>query len=71
MCDRVGILKDGKLIAGLQIVGQRTNEVDIEIQGNYNELIEVLALCNIRSLNIHQLNLEEIFMHFYGAEEAH
>jgi ABC-2 type transport system ATP-binding protein len=102
VCDRVGILKDGKLIAvqdvknlrqvqrkiftveigderdaatlvdaGLQIVGQRTNEVDIEVQGNYNEFIEVLAHCNIRNLNIHQLNLEEIFMHFYGAEEAH
>lgn len=102
VCDRVGILKDGKLIAvedvkslrqvqrkvftvgvgggndeatlvnaGLQIVERRQNEVDIEVKGNYNELIQVLAHCNIRTLDIHQLSLEEIFMHFYGTGEAH
>ncbi|WDL98086.1 ABC transporter ATP-binding protein [Alicyclobacillus sp. ALC3] len=101
VCDRVGILKDGKLIAvedvktlrqvqrkvltvgigdandeatlvnaGLQIIERRQNEVDIEVTGNYNELIQVLAQCNIRTLDIHQLNLEEVFMHFYGTGEA-
>ena len=102
VCDRVGIVKDGKLItvedvkslrqvqrkvftvgigntqdeaslmsAGLQIVGRRGGEIDIEIKGDYNEFIQVLARCNIHSLDIHQLNLEEIFMHYYGSGEAH
>ncbi len=102
VCDRVGIIRDGKLIAvqdvkslrqvqrkvftvgigdendeakianaGWHIVGRRNNEVDIEVKGNYNEFIKVLAHCNIRALDIHQLNLEEIFMHFYGTGEEH
>lgn len=101
VCDRVGIIKDGKLIAiqdikslrqvqrkvftvgigdekdlaqlvnaGCHIVRRRHNEVDIEVQGNYNEFIKALANCDIRTLDMHQLNLEEIFMHFYGTGEV-
>lgn len=101
VCDRVGIIKDGKLVvvqdvtslrqvqrkvftvrigdkadaakletAGFHIMRQRDNEIDIEVQGNYNEFIRALADCDIRALDIHQLNLEQIFMHLYGRGEA-
>ncbi len=101
VCDRVGIIKDGKLVAaqdvkslrqiqrkvftvvignkmdaeklaatGCHVVRQRDNEIDIEVQGNYNEFIKALSDCDIRALDVHQLDLEQIFMHFYDTREA-
>ena len=100
-CDRVGIIKDGRLVAvedvrrlremqrkiftvavadaadarhlqvpGCTILQQRGHEVDIEVQGNYNAFIRALAGCDVRSLDVRPLDLEQIFMHFYAAEEA-
>lgn len=101
VCDRVGIIKNGRLVAvqdvntlrqvqrkvftvkigdeaeaarltqmGCHIMRQRGNEIDIEVRGNYNEFIKALATCDIRALDVHQLNLEQIFMHVYDAGEA-
>lgn len=102
VCDRVGIIKDGRLIAvedvkslrqvqrkvftvavstqedadklarsGCQIIRRRDNEIDIEVHGNYNEFIRSLAACDVRGMDVHELNLEQIFMHYYGQVEAH
>nr|NNM91224.1 ABC transporter ATP-binding protein [Bacilli bacterium] len=101
VCDRVGILKDGRLVtvqdmaglrqvtskivtvsvgsehdltklrlAGIPIVAQRHHEVDVEIKGNYNELIQVLAGCDVHMLDVRPRSLEELFMHFYGEKEV-
>ena len=101
VCDRVGILKDGRLVtvqdmaglrqvtskivtvsvgsehdltklrlAGIPIVAQRHHEVDVEIKGNYNEFIQVLAGCDVHMLDVRPRSLEELFLHFYGEKEV-
>lgn len=101
VCNRVGIIKDGRLIAveaiselrsmqrkvfdvvlsspaevaflhnsGCRIVRQHENQVAVEVQGNYNDLVAALGKCNVVSLNIHELSLEQVFMHYYHGEEA-
>jgi ABC-2 type transport system ATP-binding protein len=101
VCDRVGILKNGRLIAledvqdlrskqrrvfsvllanaaeiskleraGCRIERVRGNEVDIEVQGDYNQFVRALADCNVVSLATKELGLEEIFMHYYSEQEV-
>lgn len=101
VADRVGILKDGRLAAtldvaalrrlqkqvfrvrtgtdaeadglasvGFPVVGRRGLDVDLEVQGDYNALVRALARCDVRALDIHPMSLEQLFMHFYGTEEA-
>ena len=98
-CDRVGILKDGRLVAlenvknlrqqqrkvftvsltgkgeankldipGCRIVGRRDHEVDVELRGNYNGFIQALSTCDVQSLDVRPLDLEQIFMHYYETE---
>lgn len=58
-------------IPGCDIVAQRPHEIDIEVRGdNYNTMIRALSQYDIRALDVRPLDLEEIFMHFYAAEEA-
>lgn len=101
VADRVGILKDGRLVAiedvaalrrlqkkvfrvrtgteaqadalaaaGFPVAGRRGREVDLEVQGDYNALVRALARCDVRMLDMHPMTLEQLFMHFYGTEEA-
>ena len=101
VADRVGILKDGRLVAvedigrlrqlqrkvftigtaseedasglaraGFPVVARRDREIDLEVQGEYTTFIRALAGYEIRSLDVRPLNLEQIFMHYYGAGEA-
>lgn len=100
ICDRVGILKDGHLVAveniavlraeqrkvfsvelanlsdishltdaGCVIVRTDRKEVEIEVQGTYDDFIQALAKCRVLRLNAHELNLEQLFMHYYSRKE--
>jgi ABC-2 type transport system ATP-binding protein len=101
VCDRVGILKNGRLIAvedvkdlrtkqrrvftviladaadtrklersGCRIERVRGNEIDIEVQGDYNRFVRALADCNVINIATRELGLEEIFMHYYAGQEV-
>ncbi|MHB9096042.1 MAG: ABC transporter ATP-binding protein [Eubacteriales bacterium] len=50
---------------GLRILKQDGNHVEVEIQGNPNKLIQTLNNVSVVSLDTHQQDLEEIFMHYY------
>lgn len=102
-CDRVGMIRDGKLIAvrdihelqqeqrkiyvitledlaeknkfleaGFSIHSTIGNTIEIDVQGDVNHLIRVLSTCTVRSLDIHHLQLEELFLEYYdqNAEEV-
>ncbi|SFJ64219.1 ABC transporter ATP-binding protein [Thermoflavimicrobium dichotomicum] len=99
-CDRVGMIKDGRLIAeknihdlqseqrrvyeveffdlnnanqfihtGFEIIGHNGQRVIVSIQGNCNAFIRELAKYEVRSLDIHELDLEEIFLEYYERKE--
>ena len=107
VCDRVGIIRDGRLVAvedvrrlretqrkvftvhlreGLQaetlvaagcrvtnaqVTKSGTNEVDVEVQGDYNAFVRALAQCDVANIEVRELNLEEVFMHYYASDTAH
>lgn len=50
---------------GLKITKQEGNHIEVEIQGDPNKLIQLLSSVGVVSLDTHQLDLEEIFMHYY------
>jgi ABC-2 type transport system ATP-binding protein len=95
--DRVGILKDGRLMAledvqdlrsaqrrvftvvfkdphdvsrveraGFHVTKARGNEVDVEVRGDYNAFLRTLAQCDVANLSTRELDLEEVFMHYYA-----
>lgn len=101
VCDRVAMIRDGRVIAvedmarlrSLQrqiftvtlgseadvyaveaarctIVARRGRELDVEVHGDYNQFVRALAACDVRMLDMRPLNLEQIFLHLYGTEEA-
>lgn len=101
-CDRVGIIKDGRLISeenvselrskqrrifeitlgsqnslerllqsNLEIVGTQGMRVQVAVQGDYETFLGTLARLQVRGIDVHSLDLEEIFMHYYDREEAH
>ncbi|MGZ4107088.1 MAG: ABC transporter ATP-binding protein [Tumebacillaceae bacterium] len=100
-CDRVGIIKDGKLISeenvrelqskqrrifevtlgsqnslerllqsGLTIVDTQGMRVQVAVQGDYNRFLQTIAPLEVRGLDVHTLDLEEVFMHYYDRKEA-
>jgi ABC-2 type transport system ATP-binding protein len=99
--DRVGIIRDGRLIAvrsvqelrdeqrkafvvtlgrksdidrliqaGLNVVPRGETSVEIEIQGDLNPLIRALGDVDVRHLEHREMDLEEVFMHYYERREA-
>lgn len=60
----VETLKEAKL----EIVDADGLKMKVAVQGDYNHFIEVLSRCNVRNLDIHTQNLEELFMHYYVKE---
>lgn len=48
------------------ISGDKT--VEVVVSGNYNELLNVLAYCNVVSIDTSTQTLEEIFMRYYEEE---
>lgn len=100
VCDRVGIIKDGHLLAvetmqdlkarqrrtftitvataadaehvaraGLDIVKRSGLSLEIAVQANYQAFLTALAGCQVTSIDVHTLGLEEVFMHFYDRKE--
>lgn len=63
--------KDIKKIknSGLDYTISDINKVEIVINGNYNELLNMLASCNVVNVDTSTQTLEEIFMRYYGKEE--
>lgn len=97
ICDKVGIIREGKLIAeknisemaydaaqtfdivfteaapladlkkikGIKIVSHSNSQVRVHINGKLSNLFAVLAQHEVRSIDAHNLDLEEAFIHFY------
>jgi ABC-2 type transport system ATP-binding protein len=102
MCDRVGIIKDGRLIAerniadmatdaaqtfdisfagqpplaalkkikGLRVSSHNNHSVALHIQGDLTALFRLLANHSVTQLDTRQLDLEEVFLHFYESETS-
>lgn len=101
VADRVGMLKDGRLVAvediarlrqlqrkvftvatvteedarqleeaGFPVVARREREIELEVQGDYTALVRALARHELRSLDVRPMDLEQIFMHYYGDGEG-
>lgn len=100
ICDRVGIIRDGKLIAernigqmaqdaahtlevtfatkpplaelkklkGVKLNSHDERHVTVHVQGELSPLLAVLARRNVTQLEVRQLDLEELFMHYYRDE---
>lgn len=54
----------------MPVVARRDREIEFEVRGDYAAFVRALAQHEIRSLDVRPLDLEQIFMHYYGAEEA-
>lgn len=101
VCDRVGILREGKLVGledidtlleqgGKQVRLQTTDEARAELTaldgvvdvqtfaegsqfiytGEYNALLRELATHDVSEIEISEPPLEDIFMHYYGTDDA-
>ncbi len=100
MCDRVGVIREGKLIAerviadlvkeaaqtfditfelaaplselkkvsGLKIQTSNNQNVTIHFHGRLRDLFSVLAKFDVAKIDARNLDLEELFMHYYNAE---
>lgn len=98
VCDRVGIIRGGELVAertiadlireaahtfeitfatappvtelkrvrGVQVAAHDDHHVTVRLQGSLPQLLGVLARHDVTQLDAHQLDLEELFMHFYN-----
>lgn len=51
--------------SGLRIISHDQLKVEIEIQGNYNELCQTLSKCDVTGMHTQEMKLEDIFMDFY------
>jgi ABC-2 type transport system ATP-binding protein len=56
--------------SGLKIVSSKGNKLQVEIEGEYNSFFKTLAKYDIASVDVHPLDLEEIFMHYYNRKDA-
>lgn len=97
MCDRVGIIREGKLVTernigemaseaahtfdinfaskapvseikkikGVRIISQDGNSVTVHLHGKLNPLFVILSKHEVLSIDVRNLDLEEVFMHFY------
>lgn len=98
VCDRVGIIRDGKLIAersiadmardaahtfevtfagepplrelqrvgGVKVTTHDEHHVTLHAEGDLSPLLAVLAKHDVTQLEARQLDLEELFMHYYN-----
>jgi len=101
VCDRVGIIKNGKLVAersiaelekeaahtfevtfresvptkvleklkGVTVTPHDERRAAIRLDGELAPLLATLAKYDVVQMDVHQLDLEELFMHFYDDEE--
>jgi ABC-2 type transport system ATP-binding protein len=61
---------DRLIQAGLNVVPRGETSVEIEIQGDLNPLIRALGDVDVRHLEHREMDLEEVFMHYYERREA-
>lgn len=54
--------------SGLIVKGEDGLNIEVEVQGEYNQLVEVLSDCDINSFDARNQKLEDVFMHFYKKE---
>ncbi|HVX24392.1 MAG TPA: ABC transporter ATP-binding protein [Candidatus Saccharimonadales bacterium] len=101
VCDRVGIIREGHLIAersiadlandaahtfeisfrgqpplaelkrlkGVHLASHSEHQVTIQLRGDLPPLLALLAKHDVAQLEVRQLDLEELFMHFYSDQE--
>lgn len=62
--------EEAKLIqhSNLDVVSVTENRAEIAVQGDYNQFIQVLGDYQIRNIDIHEQNLEEVFLNYYDRE---
>lgn len=102
VCDRVGIIRDGQLIAerditemakeaahtlevtfaaapplaelkrvkGVKLAAHNEHQATLHVHGELSALLAVLSQHNVSQLEVHQLDLEELFMHYYRDERS-
>ncbi|MGZ4112442.1 MAG: ABC transporter ATP-binding protein, partial [Tumebacillaceae bacterium] len=58
------------LQSGLTIVDTQGMRVQVAVQGDYNRFLQTIAPLEVRGLDVHTLDLEEVFMHYYDRKEA-
>jgi ABC-2 type transport system ATP-binding protein len=100
VCDRVGIIRDGKLLTernitemakdaahtlevtfaaapplaelkrlkSVKLAAHDEHHITVHVQGELSALLAILARHNVTQLEVHQLDLEELFMHYYRDE---
>ncbi|WP_164670985.1 ABC transporter ATP-binding protein [Virgibacillus doumboii] len=49
----------------LDVVAVEQNNIQIAVQGDFEQFVQELSNCGIISIDVHHQNLEDIFMHFY------
>lgn len=54
--------------SSLDVVSVTDNRAEIAVQGDYNEFIRALGDYQIRNMDIHEQNLEEVFLNYYNRE---
>jgi len=102
VCDRVGIIRDGKLLTerditemaqdaahtlevtfatvpplaelkrlrSVQLAAHDEHHVTVHVQGELSPLLATLARHDVTQLEVRQLDLEELFMHYYRDERS-
>ena len=102
VCDRVGIIRDGKLLTernitemakdaahtlditfaakpplaeikqlkGVRLAAHDEHHITVHVQGELSALLATLARHDVTQLEVHQLDLEELFMHYYRDERS-
>ncbi len=102
VCDRVGIIREGKLIGernidemaseaaqtfdiafkgkaplaalkqvkGVRIISHDKNQVTIHMHGPLSPLFNLLGREDVVGIDAHRLDIEEMFMRYYGSKES-
>ncbi|WP_226655627.1 ABC transporter ATP-binding protein [Pseudalkalibacillus hwajinpoensis] len=52
----------------LDVVSTTDNRAEIAVQGDYNQFIRALGDYQVRNIDIHEQNLEEVFLNYYNKE---
>ncbi|MCA0991781.1 ABC transporter ATP-binding protein [Pseudalkalibacillus hwajinpoensis] len=62
--------EEAKLIkqSKLDVISVTENRAEIAVQGDYNQFIQALGDYQIRTIDIHEQNLEEVFLNYYDRE---
>ncbi|WP_273853376.1 ABC transporter ATP-binding protein [Guptibacillus spartinae] len=54
--------------SSLDVVSVTDNRAEIAVQGDYNQFIRALGDFQVRNMDIHEQNLEEVFLNYYNRE---